>query len=98
MAKSTKQKVTFAFVAPEAQAVMVAGDFGGWEASPVSLKKQKDGVWKKAVSLAPGRYEYRFLVDGQWQDDPNCVTRVPNAFGSENCICIVAAAPAAPTV
>jgi len=34
----------------------------------------------------PGRYEYRFVVDGQWRDDPACTERVPNGFGSENCV------------
>lgn len=95
-AASTKQKVTFSFVAPDAQSVQVAGDFTAWNSGPVALKKQKDGVWKKVVSLEPGRYEYRYLVDGQWQDDPNCPTRVPNTFGSENCVCVVTAPPAAP--
>ena len=27
-----------------------------------------------------------FVVDGEWQDDPLCHERVPNGFGSENCI------------
>jgi hypothetical protein len=34
--------------------------------------------------------EYRYLVDGQWRDDPNCQTRVPNTFGGENCVRVVA--------
>jgi hypothetical protein len=25
-------------------------------------------------------------VDGEWRDDPNCTERVPNPFGSENCV------------
>lgn len=94
-AKSTKQKVTFSLVAPDAQSVLVAGDFTRWDQVPVSLKKQKAGVWKKVVSLEPGQYEYRYLVDGQWQDDPNCATRVANPFGSANCVCVVVAPPAA---
>jgi len=46
-------------------------------------------VWKKTISLPPGRYEYRLLVDGQWQDDPQCPLRQPNQFGGENCVCEV---------
>ena len=87
--KSAKQKVIFSFVAPEAQTVLVAGDFTGWQQAPVSLKKGKAGVWKKTVSLPPGKYEYRLLVDGQWLDDPQCPNRLPNQFGGENCVCIV---------
>ena len=51
-----KQKVTFSYVAPEANDVLLAGDFTGWEQSPVSLKKDKSGVWKGTVSLPPGEY------------------------------------------
>ena len=86
---AAKQKVTFSYVAPAAQSVMLAGDFTGWKQAPISLKKDKNGVWKKTVSLPPGKYEYRLLVDGQWQDDPQCPTRQPNQFGGQNCVCIV---------
>ena len=86
MAKTLKQKITFSFRAPEAQSVLLAGDFTGLEQSPVALQKAKDGVWKKTVTLPPGTYEYRLLVDGQWADDPQCAERRPNSFGSQNCV------------
>jgi 1,4-alpha-glucan branching enzyme len=87
--KMPKQKVTFSIVAPDAQSVQVAGDFTGWQSAPLELKKQKGGTWKTTVSLEPGEHQYRMLVDGQWQDDPNCVTHLPNEFGSRNCVCVV---------
>jgi 1,4-alpha-glucan branching enzyme len=86
---TAKQKVTFSYHAPEANSVLVAGDFTAWEQGALSLKKDKAGVWKKTVSLAPGKYEYRLLVDGQWRDDPQCPRRQANQFGSENCVCEV---------
>jgi 1,4-alpha-glucan branching enzyme len=84
-----KQKVTFSLIAPEAESVQVVGDFTDWEQEPLDLKKFKGGVWKRTVSLEPGEYEYRLLVDGKWQDDPNCLLRQPNGFGSQNCVCVV---------
>lgn len=90
MAKIFKQKTTFSLFAPDAQSVQLAGDFTSWEQSPVTLRKQPDGVWKTTVKLPPGTYEYRLLVDGQWQDDPQCPTRIPNPFGTQNCLCQVA--------
>lgn len=87
--KIAKQKVTFSFVAPTAQSVQLAGDFTAWEQAPVALKKNKAGLWTTTVALAPGRYEYRLLVDGQWCDDPECKLRQPNSMGGENCICEV---------
>jgi 1,4-alpha-glucan branching enzyme len=53
------------------------------------MKKDKKGVWKAAVSLKPGKYEYRFLVDGNWENDPSCTGCVSNEFGSKNCVRIV---------
>ena len=89
MAKTLKQKITFSYLAPGAQSVQLAGDFTGWEQSPVALRKAKDGVWKKTLALPPGDHEYRLLVDGKWCDDQQCADHRPNAFGSQNCVCIV---------
>ncbi len=87
--KIAKQKTTFSLSAPEAGSVQLVGNFTGWEQSPVALKKLKNGLWQTVVGLAPGRYEYRFLVDGHWTDDPGCKIRQPNQFGAENCVCVV---------
>ena len=89
MAKPTKQKVTFSYTNSDAQSVLLAGDFTGWQQAPLELKKSTGDVLKKTVSLPPGRYEYRLLVDGQWQDDPGCAERQPNQFGGSNCVCVV---------
>jgi 1,4-alpha-glucan branching enzyme len=91
--KTVKQKITFSYSAPEAQNVQLAGDFTGWQQAPATLKKDKSGVWKKTVTLPPGRYEYRLLVDGRWQDDPQCPARQPNQFGGQNCVCVVDGSP-----
>jgi 1,4-alpha-glucan branching enzyme len=87
--KIGKHKITFSVVAPDARAVQLLGDFSEWEHHPVDMKRLQSGQWKATVALREGRYEYRFLIDGQWKDDPACSTRVPNTFGSENCVCIV---------
>lgn len=84
--KTAKSKQTFAFKAPEASNVLLVGDFTHWQEQPISLKRRKDGVWTGTVSLPPGTYHYRFLVDGEWRNDPECTLRVPNPFGSEDMI------------
>jgi len=90
--KNAKRRVTFSYSAPDAQHVLLAGDFTGWQQAPLPMKKDKMGLWKKAVSLVPGRYEYRLLVDGEWRNDEQCPRREPNQFGGENCVCLVEAA------
>jgi hypothetical protein len=48
-----------------------------------------DGTWFTVVPLAPGSYCYRFIVDGQWCDDPGSARHAPNPFGTENAmICV----------
>jgi 1,4-alpha-glucan branching enzyme len=79
-----KVAVAFKLRAPEARAAQLAGDFTAWDASPLPMERNSDGLWQTQVSLSPGRHEYRFLVDGQWQNDPDCSACAENAFGSVN--------------
>jgi 1,4-alpha-glucan branching enzyme len=94
MAKGTKKnpkstKTEFSLSAAQAGSVFIAGDFNQWNLSAHPLKQDKKGVWKISLSLGPGQYEYRFLVDGEWQNDPNCPSFVENPFGTLNCLKIL---------
>jgi 1,4-alpha-glucan branching enzyme len=89
MAKEIK-KETFQYIDPKAEEVLLLGDFTNWQENPVMLKRQNDGIWKATVPLSPGKYEYRFVVDGKWRDDAKCSTRQPNPFGGQNCVRTVA--------
>jgi 1,4-alpha-glucan branching enzyme len=82
----TASKQVFSYSAPTALSVMLAGDFTHWQAEAIPLKRGKDGVWKASVALSPGVHHYRFIVDGQWRDDPECELRVPNAYGEHNSV------------
>ena len=81
-----KKGITFAVKAPEARSVFVVGSFCDWKLDCCPMKKDKLGFWKATLPIGPGQHEYRFLVDGEWQDDPGCTARVPNSFGSYNCV------------
>lgn len=72
--------------APGAKSVVVTGSFCGWAPAGHALRHEGHGTWKATLALQPGRYEYRFIVDGEWRDDPDCSERVPNPFGTENCV------------
>ena len=54
--------------------------------SAENLQKDAGGVWRTEVELPPGTHHYRFIVDGQWTDDPDCTLRVPNPYGGENMV------------
>ncbi len=83
-AKWIKQRQTFSFKAPTARTVLLAGDFTQWQKQPIPLHKEATGVWKANAFLPPGTYQYRYLVDGQWRNDPECKVHAPNPFGSKN--------------
>jgi 1,4-alpha-glucan branching enzyme len=87
--KARTKKILFEFSAPEAREVFIAGDFNNWGVRASPLKKDKNGVWKITLPLMPGRYEYRFISDGKWENDPSCLGCVPNEFGSLNCVKVV---------
>ncbi len=99
MAKTKKQqqvssiakgaKAEFKLSAPQAQSVFLSGDFNQWSTFSHPLEKEEDGLWKISINLDPGRYQYRFWVDGEWQNDPATPECIPNPFGTVNCIKIV---------
>jgi 1,4-alpha-glucan branching enzyme len=84
-----RRQAEFSFLAPEAQRVFIGGSFNQWNPSSHPLKRDERGLWKISLPLHPGRYEYRFFVDGEWQNDPNCPTYIENPFGTLNCVRIV---------
>ena len=77
---------TFAMTAPAAMSVQWVGDFTHRQHQPIQPRRGSDGVWRTTVQLQTGRYHYRFLVDGQWRDDPECTLRVPNPYASQNSV------------
>ena len=69
----TKPKVTqFVGRAPAAHQVRLAGTFNNWNPTATSLTKSKEGPWNVLLPLLPGRYEFKFLVDGVWCCEPGC--------------------------
>jgi Glycogen recognition site of AMP-activated protein kinase len=76
---------------PAAERVCIAGSFNEWEPDGAELRRSDGDKWTKDLALAPGVYEYRFVVDGKWMPDPNAARSVPNPFGEPNSLLIVPA-------
>ena len=90
------QRVLLELAWPGAQAVFIAGSFNDWHPAVSPMLHLSDGTWAKELVLAPGSYEYRFIVDGQWVDDPAATDYIPNPFGGMNAVLTVAAPQTAP--
>jgi hypothetical protein len=78
--------VRFELLAPEARTVFLAGSFKGWNPKAIPMMRLHDGKWAKELRLPTGRYEYLFVVDGQWIADPKALDFVPNPFGGCNSV------------
>jgi len=77
----------FFYHAPKANRVKIVGTFNNWKPSEESLmERKKDGTWSKRIYLAPGTYQYRFLIDDVWVEDQNNFYQVDNAFGGKNSV------------
>lgn len=64
--------------------VEVAGDFNDW--ALLEMKKQKGGSFAVTVNAPPGAYEYKFIIDGDWQVDPDHSSWALNPFGTLNSV------------
>jgi 1,4-alpha-glucan branching enzyme len=79
--------VLFTLDQPEAEIVYLCGDFNEW--APGSLRmfrRGANGLWEKRVPLEPGRYQYKFIVDGEWIHDTAARENTPNLHGSLNSV------------
>lgn len=79
-----RRKITFSLEAPEAEAVSLMGDFNQWNEKKHPMKKSGNGLWEKIIMVPAGTYEYRFLVDGEWRNDPANSQVSANCFGAMN--------------
>ncbi len=87
---AAKRRVSFEIDAGPGKTVSVAGTFNDWnpDAKPLA-DKDGSGVYRGAVMLEPGRYEYKFVVDGIWSMDARNPNFAPNDFGTLNSLLIV---------
>lgn len=75
---------TFWLNAPQAQSVYVAGSFNDWILDESCRLKKENGKWSIRLPLKPGRYSYRFIIDGEWKEDPENPVKEENPFGGIN--------------
>ena len=87
-AKPAAVMTTFTVHAEKGKAVYVAGEFNKW--NPTAKKMAfKNGVYSAKLKLAPGTYQYKFVIDGTWCADPANVESVPNDQGTFNSVVTV---------
>ena len=80
--------VLFTVHADKGKAVYLAGEFNDWNPTAKKLAF-KAGVYSAKIKLAPGSYQYKFVIDGTWCADPENANAVPNDQGTFNSVVTV---------
>ena len=86
-----RRKVTFSLENADANEVFLIGDFNKWNPKSHPMKSDENGAWVRNMIIPPGEYEYKFIVDGQWKEDPQNEQLSLNCFGTYNNIINVTA-------
>ncbi|MDK2970803.1 MAG: hypothetical protein PWP23_558 [Candidatus Sumerlaeota bacterium] len=76
--------VTFLIYDEEATEVAIAGNFNNWQPQQLFKKPNDRGMWGARITLPPGQYAYKFIVDGEWKADPENFWPVQDENGNMN--------------
>ena len=89
--RSPKHRVCFEVEAPPGSEVSVVGTFNAWEAGkhPLRPGPGEPGIFRRAMLLPSGRYEYKFVVEGEWSADHRCPQWVFNEFDTLNSVLVL---------
>jgi 1,4-alpha-glucan branching enzyme len=87
--KSKSITVRLQFHDDQAKSVCIAGTFNDWHPKLTPMVTSGSGQWSQELALSPGIYEYQYVVDGRWINDPQAVKSTPNPFGGRNSVLIV---------
>ncbi len=92
-APASPRQVVVRYSDAEAQDVRIAGDFNGWvpdRGVRSHIDSEGDArVWTKVMDLAPGTYQYRYIVDGDWRADPENPSVADGPGGTRNSVLVV---------
>ena len=85
--RQLEDAVMFVTLYPRASSVQIAGDFNNWQPEATPFKKVgANGAWQIKLPMQKGKYRYRLVVDGQWQQDPYNETTELNPYGELNSV------------
>jgi chromosome partitioning protein len=92
-APEPRREIVVRFRDARASDVRIAGDFNGWVPDKgVRSLIESEGptrVWTKILQLPPGRYQYRYVVDGEWREDPDNPETSGGSVGGRNSVLVV---------
>jgi 1,4-alpha-glucan branching enzyme len=66
--------------------IFLVGDFNQWNERSHPLRRIKDRSYELELEIPPGKYRFKYLVDGVWWNDPDAEEYAPNPWGSEDSV------------
>jgi serine protease AprX len=86
-----RNSAQFVYYHLHAHTVALIGEFNGWLPGEAAFRRERPGVWRAGLrGLAPGRYRYKFLVDGLHAvDDPENPLKEPDGYGGLNSVLVI---------
>ena len=66
--------------------MQLAGDFNSWNPDLAPMRLMDEGAFQVRLPLGPGRYQYRYVIDGRWERDPANERVAVNPFGELNSV------------
>lgn len=84
----TPEGVRFSLYSTKVKKVNIAGSFNNWSMTVDPLyDREGSGMWTIVLPLPPGKYEYKFIIDGEeWLPDPANPTTTDDGFGGYNSV------------
>ena len=87
--KTNKYRFTYK-ASPTDKQINLFGQFNSWDRQNLPMTDSNgDGIYEIEIPLDPGRYEYKFYVDGKELIDPDNPIKVPNGLGDFNSVRVI---------
>jgi hypothetical protein len=87
---------TFMYTNATAQTVLVTGSFTNWASAPpgaLAMTSAGAGAFTLTKQLGPGKFSYKFIVDGVWLADPQNPSQENDGFGGQNSVIVLCGGP-----
>ena len=82
----TESGVLFEYEDENAQSVFLVGSMNNWNTTATPMEKDENGIWKVVLKLNSGKHTYKFMVDGNWQVDPQNPNLEDDGYGGSNSV------------
>ncbi|MDD3885549.1 MAG: glycogen-binding domain-containing protein [Victivallaceae bacterium] len=83
---NSKKRVSLSLDSQPGHCVKLAGSFNDWDPESSPMPEKAAGHYAVTLELAPGYYEYKFVIDGEWVLDDGNSNFASNDFGTLNSV------------